>query len=37
VVGKWKLIRTAGDVGGHYTLAFEKRDGAWVIIADHSS
>lgn len=37
VVGKWKLIRTAGDVGGHYTLTFEKRKGAWVIIADHSS
>jgi hypothetical protein len=37
VVGKWKLKRTAGDVGGHYTLTFEKRNGAWVIIADHSS
>ena len=37
VVGKWKLKRTAGDVGGHYTLTFEKRKGAWVIIADHSS
>jgi|DEB19_MinimDraft_3_1074340.scaffolds.fasta_scaffold22693_1 hypothetical protein len=37
VVGKWKLKRTAGDVGGHYTLTFEKRNGNWVIIADHSS
>jgi len=37
VVGKWKLKRTAGDVGGHYTLTFEKRNRAWVIIADHSS
>lgn len=37
VVGKWKLKRTAGDIGGHYTLTFEKRKGSWVIIADHSS
>lgn len=37
VVGKWFLKRTAGDVGGHYTLTFEKRKGQWVIIADHSS
>jgi hypothetical protein len=37
VVGKWFLKRTAGDVGGHYTLTFEKIKGEWVIIADHSS
>ena len=37
VVGKWKLKRTAGDIGGYYTLTLEKRKGSWVIIADHSS
>ena len=37
VVGKWSLKRTAGDVGGYYTLTFEKIKGEWVIIADHSS
>ena len=37
VVGKWSLKRTAGDVGGHYTLTFEKQKGKWVVIADHSS
>ncbi|MGL6266693.1 MAG: YybH family protein [Chitinophagaceae bacterium] len=37
VVGKWFLKRSAGDVGGHYTLIFKKINGAWVIISDHSS
>jgi len=37
VVGKWSLKRNAGDVGGFYTLTFEKQNGSWVIIADHSS
>ncbi|WP_205513465.1 YybH family protein [Longitalea arenae] len=37
VVGKWQLKRTIGDAGGHYTLLFRKINGAWVIIADHSS
>ena len=37
VVGKWSLKRTVGDVGGHYTLTFEKQKGKWVVIADHSS
>lgn len=37
VTGKWFLKRTIGDVGGHYTLLFQKIYGRWVIIADHSS
>lgn len=37
VVGKWHLKRTIGDVGGHYTLLFQKINGEWVIIEDHSS
>jgi ketosteroid isomerase-like protein len=37
VVGKWFLTRSAGNVGGHYTLIFKKIKGEWVIISDHSS
>jgi ketosteroid isomerase-like protein len=37
VTGKWFLKRSVGDIGGHYTLLFEKIKGQWVIISDHSS
>ncbi len=37
IVGKWFLKRSIGDVGGHFNLLFEKINGDWVIIADHSS
>jgi hypothetical protein len=37
VVGKWFLKRTIGDLSGHYTLLFEKINGKWTIIADHSA
>jgi hypothetical protein len=38
VVGKWHLTRPEkGDIGGHFSLIFEKQNGQWVIIADHSS
>lgn len=37
IVGKWALQREAGDVGGSYTLLLRKINGAWVIVADHSS
>jgi hypothetical protein len=37
VSGKWFLKRSIGDLSGHYTLLFEKVNGNWVIIADHSS
>lgn len=37
VVGKWFLSRSAGDVGGHYTLLFRKIRGEWVVVSDHSS
>ena len=37
VVGKWFLKRSIGDLSGHYTLLFQKVNGNWVIIADHSS
>lgn len=38
VVGRWFLKRvSAGDVGGIYTLLFQKIKNKWVIIADHTS
>lgn len=37
VVGKWHLTRTKDEIGGHYTLLWKKINGAWVIVADHSS
>jgi len=37
VVGKWHLKRTAGDMGGHFTLLFKKVKGKWVIVVDHTS
>ena len=38
VVGKWHLTRPEkGDVGGQFSLVFEKIKRKWVIIADHTS
>ncbi len=37
VIGKWKLIRSVGDLNGVYTLLFRKTKDGWKIIADHSS
>ena len=37
ITGKWFLKRSIGDVGGHFTLLFNKINGRWVIISDHSS
>lgn len=37
VLGKWFLKRSAGDVGGFYTLLFRKIKGQWKIVSDHSS
>ncbi len=37
VIGTWALKRTAGDVGGSYTLLLKKIKGSWVVVTDHSS
>ncbi len=37
VIGKWQLVRTKGDLSGHFTLLWKKIAGVWVIVADHSS
>lgn len=37
VTGQWHLKRTVGDIGGYYTLLFEKINNTWLIITDHTS
>lgn len=37
VIGKWRLVRTAGDVGGCFSLVFRRIKGEWYIISDHTS
>lgn len=37
MIGKFYLSRSIGDVVGHYTLVWQKMDGEWFIISDHSS
>ena len=37
IIGKWELKRSAGDIGGSYTLLLKKIKGTWVIVCDHSS
>lgn len=37
VVGKWSLQRQSDNPNGHFSLVFEKINGEWKIIADHSS
>lgn len=37
LVGKFHLERSIGDLQGHFTLLIRRVNGAWKIIADHSS
>jgi len=37
LIGKFYLTRTIGDTWGYYTLVWQKINGKWVIITDHSS
>jgi len=37
VLGKWHLQRQAGDVGGIFTLVFQKFSEGWRIIHDHTT
>lgn len=36
VIGKWALEKEK-PVSGYFTLLWQKREGRWVIIADHTS
>jgi hypothetical protein len=39
VIGKWHLKRKEplDNLSGHYTLIWQKINGEWLIISDHSS
>ena len=37
VIGKWHLVRTKDEIGGHFTLLWKKIGGKWLIVADHTS
>lgn len=37
VIGKWQLKRSTSNLEGHFTLLFQKINGNWVIVSDHSS
>jgi ketosteroid isomerase-like protein len=37
VLGKWHLQRQAGDIGGIFTLVFERFPEGWRIVHDHTT
>lgn len=37
MIGKFYLTRIIGDMQGYYTLVWQKIEGKWLIISDHSS
>lgn len=37
VLGRWHLQREAGDVGGIFTLVFQKFPEGWRIVHDHTT
>ena len=37
VTGEWHLKRSAGNIGGYFTLLFRKINGNWVIVVYHTS
>jgi ketosteroid isomerase-like protein len=37
VLGKWHLARVSGDVGGIFTLVFQRFPDGWKIVHDHTS
>jgi len=38
MIGKWNLERKGDkNIGGHFTLIWEKIRGVWLIITDHTS
>jgi len=37
ILGKWHLARQAGDVGGVFSLVFQRFPEGWKIVHDHTS
>lgn len=36
VSGRYTLVRTADQPTGPFTLIFQKKDGQWVVVYDHT-
>ena len=36
-VGTWTLYRSADTLSGYFTTQWQKKEGKWVMVADHSS
>ena len=37
LVGRWNVYRTQDTIGGSFNLIWEKKNGKWVIVFDHTS
>ncbi len=37
VLGRWHLQREAGEIGGVFTLVFQRFSEGWRIVHDHTS
>lgn len=37
MIGRWRLVREDGDLGGFFSLTWRKIRGEWVIVVDHTS
>ncbi|MBD79763.1 MAG: DUF4440 domain-containing protein [Crocinitomicaceae bacterium] len=37
LVGKWNVYRSSDTLGGSFNLIWEKKNGKWVIVFDHTS
>lgn len=37
VLGQWDLERSAGPIGGNFSLVFRRIGGRWLIVHDHTS
>lgn len=37
LLGRWRLARESGPVGGNFSLIFRRVNGQWVIVHDHTS
>lgn len=37
MVGTWQIVRDSNNIGGHFTLLWEKINNKWVVVLDHTS
>lgn len=36
VIGKWEVVKEKETPGGHFSLIFQRINGKWLIVADHT-